>query len=195
MRHILTINAKSQKAKNRAGVGNRCSVAGAVLLLVTVHCSLFIAAAQTGGTFDLSHSVIASGGGSNSTGGTLNVSGTAGQHVAGVASNSSPARFDLHGGFWFQNVAPTAAIVSITGRATTPDGNGIRGVRLVLISPNGVIRSVITSTLGYYAFDGVEVGQTYVLEISSRKYVFANPTRIFLLQDHVSGMDFTADPL
>lgn len=150
---------------------------------------------QTGGTFDLSHSVIASGGGSNSTGGTFNVNGTAGQAVAGVSSNSSPARFDLHGGFWFQNLAPTAAAVSITGRVTTSSGQGIRNARLTLTSPNGAIRTTVTSTFGYYAFDGVEVGYTYVLEIASKRYTFVNPTRIFSLQDHASGMDFQAVPL
>lgn len=150
--------------------------------------------AQTGGTFDLSHSVIAGGGESNSTGGTFNVSGTAGQHVAGTASNSSPAQFDLHGGFWFQNLAPTAAAVSITGRVKTANGQGIRGARLTLTSPNGALRTAVTSTFGYYAFDGVEVGQTYVLEIASKRYTFQNPTRVFSLQDHVTGMDFTAEP-
>lgn len=148
--------------------------------------------AQTGGTFDLSHSVIA-GGGSNSTGGTFNVSGTVGQAAAGVASNSSPARFDLHGGFWFQNLAPTAAAVSITGRVTTSTGQGVRNVRLTLTAPNGARRNAITSTFGHYAFDGVEVGYTYVLEIAAKKYVFANPARVFSLQDHVTGMDFTAE--
>ncbi len=151
--------------------------------------------AQTGGTFDLSHSVIAGGGGSNSTGGTFNVSGTAGQIVAGTASSSSPARFDLHGGFWFQNLTPTAAAVSITGRVTTSNGQGLRNARLTLTSPDGARRTAITSTFGYYAFDGVEVGQTYVLEIGSRKYTFANPTRIFSLQDHVTDMDFVAETL
>ncbi len=147
--------------------------------------------AQTGGTFDLSHSVIAGGGESNSTGGTFNVSGTVGQHVAGTASNG--ATFDLHGGFWFQNLAPTAAAVSITGRVTTSNGQGIRNARVTLTAPNGARRTAITSTFGYYAFDGVEVGHTYVLEIASKRYTFTNPTRVFSLQDHVTGMDFTGE--
>jgi hypothetical protein len=151
--------------------------------------------AQSGGTFDLRHAVVAAGGESNSTGGTFNVSGTAGQGISGVSSNNSPARFDLHGGFWFQNLAPTAAAVSITGRVTTANGKGIRNVRLVLTAPDGARRTAITSTFGYYAFDGVEVGHTYVLEISSKRYSFANATRVFILQDTVTDMDFTADSI
>ena len=156
-----------------------------------IHCPLSVIA-QTGGTYDLSHSVIAAGGASNSTGGTLNVSGTVGQAAAGVSSNSSPSRFDLHGGFWFQNLAPTAAAVSITSRVTTANGQGIRSARLILTSPDGARRTAITSTFGYYAFDGVEVGHTYVLEIASKRYAFQNPTRVFSLQDHVTDMDFAA---
>ena len=77
---------------------------------------------------------------------------------------------------------------------TTANGQGIRNARLTLISPNGARQTAITSTFGYYAFDGVEVGHTYVLEIASKRYAFQNPTRVFSLQDHVTGMDFTAEP-
>lgn len=164
------------------------------LIALCLSVSVVNITAQTGGTFDLSHSVIAAGGGSASTGGTFNVSGTVGQHVAGTSSNSSPARFDLHGGFWFQSLAPTAAAVSITGRVTTSSGQGIRGVRLALTSPDGARRTATTSTFGYYAFDDVAVGHTYVLEIASKRYTFQNPTRVFSLQDTLTDMDFTAEP-
>lgn len=77
---------------------------------------------------------------------------------------------------------------------TTANGQGIRNALLTLTSPDGARRTAITSTFGYYAFDGVEVGHTYVLEIASKRYTFANPTRIFSLQDHVTDMDFIAEP-
>ena len=189
MKHLES-KVKSEKATEKV-VSAPWAVVSALILCL---CAFVVhLPAQTGGTFDLSHSVIASGGGSASTGGAYNVSGTAGQDVAGVAS--SGATFDLHGGFWFQNLAPTAAAVSITGRVTTSDGSGIRGVRLTLTSPDGARRTAIASTFGYYAFDGVEVGRTYVLEIAAKKYTFTNPTRVFSLQDHITGMDFTAEPL
>jgi hypothetical protein len=185
MKHIFKSKVKSKKA--RSFIISHFSFLTLCLCVSAVNVP-----AQTGGTYDLSHSVIAAGGASNSTGGTFNVSGTAGQHVAGTASNG--ATFDLHGGFWFQNLAPTAAAVSITGRVMTANGQGIRNARLVLTSPDGARRTAITSTFGYYAFDGVEVGHTYVLEIASKKYSFADPTRIFSLQDTLTGMDFTAEP-
>ncbi|MGB7202480.1 MAG: carboxypeptidase regulatory-like domain-containing protein [Pyrinomonadaceae bacterium] len=91
-------------------------------------------------------------------------------------------------------LAPTAAAVSITGRVTTSNGQGIRNARLTLTAPDGTRRTAITSTFGYYAFDGVEVGQTYVLEIASKRYTFENATRVFSLQDKLTDVDFTAMP-
>lgn len=156
-----------------------------LLLLVSV-----ASFAQTGGSFDLSHSVIAGGGGSNSVGGTFNVSATAGQHIAGTISNGET--FLIRAGFWDHYVGPTAALASISGRITTAGGQGIRGVRLTLTAPDGSVRRATTSTFGYYAFDGVEVGNTYVLTVAAKRYTFQEPTRIFSLQDSVTHMDFVA---
>ncbi|MBX3293489.1 MAG: carboxypeptidase regulatory-like domain-containing protein [Acidobacteria bacterium] len=163
-----------------------------LMAVMSIFVAAFNIAAQTGGPYDLTHSVIATGGGSNSAGGMFSVSGTAGQAAAGTSSGGTP--FDIHGGFWFQNLAPTAAAVSITGRVTTAEGRGIRGVRLMLSAPDGSRMSTMTSTFGYYAFSGVPVGHSYVLEISSQRFTFANPTRVFSLQDQLTDMDFTALP-
>jgi hypothetical protein len=183
----------------RTVVSGRWSVAGGQwsvigLFLLTAFCLLPAVHAQTGGPYDLTHNVIATGGGSNSTGGVFSISGTVGQPAAGVSSTNFPPQYDLHGGFWFQNLAPTSAGVSITGRVTTAAGNGIRGVRLVLMSPDGTRRLATTTTFGYYAFDGVPAGGTYVLEISARRYTFADPSRVISVQDHLTGVDFTALP-
>lgn len=88
----------------------------------------------------------------------------------------------------------TAANVAISGRVMTSNGEGIRGARLTLTSPTGAQRTAISSSFGYYRFDDVEAGRTYVLEIGSRRFTFADPTRIFNLQDELTGIDFTAEP-
>lgn len=106
--------------------------------------------------------------------------------AANLAITSAAGNFNVTG--------PTAAEVSITGRVLTADGQGIRNVRLTLTALDGTRRTVTTGSFGYYAFDGVEVGQTYVLEVASKRYTFANTTRVLNLQDHVSGLDFTAEP-
>ncbi|HVE56056.1 MAG TPA: carboxypeptidase regulatory-like domain-containing protein, partial [Pyrinomonadaceae bacterium] len=75
-------------------------------------------------------------------------------------------------GINFQTFAPTAANVSIGGRVITPDGRGLKNARVVLTDSNGRIQTVSSSTFGYYRFEGIEVGRTYVLNVESKKYRF-----------------------
>jgi hypothetical protein len=160
-----------------------------ILLLI---CFSFSAAAQTGGTYDLSHSVIASGGGSNSAGGNFRIDGTSGQPLAGTISGGGT--FSLRGGFWtFDLLAPTAALVSVSGRVLAANGQGIRNVRVILTGGDGINRSVQTTSFGNYRFENVEAGQTYILEVSSKKFTFANPTRILSIQEEITGADFIAE--
>jgi Carboxypeptidase regulatory-like domain len=152
----------------------------------------FCISAQTGGTFNLTHSVIASGGGSNSTGGQFSVSGTIGQPSAGTISTGS--NFSLSGGFWaFDSFAPTAALVSISGRVLTNNGQGIRNVRVTLTNGSGLIRTIQTTSFGNFRFEEIEAEQTYILEVSSKKFVFANPTRILSVQEEIADADFVAN--
>lgn len=151
-------------------------------------------AAQTGGTFDLSHNVIASGGGSNSTGGNFRIEGTAGQNLAGTQSTGG--NFSLRGGFWaFESAAPTAAFVGVSGRVTTADGRGIRNARILLSDGSGTIRMATSGAFGHYRLNGVATGQTYILSISAKRFVFASPTRVITVNDEMNGEDFTAEPL
>ncbi len=66
------------------------------LSIIFVFLDVSIAAAQSGGGYDLSWSVIAGGGGSSSGGG-YSLSGTIGQTDAGALSG---ATFTLASGFW-----------------------------------------------------------------------------------------------
>jgi hypothetical protein len=149
------------------------------------------AAAQTGGGYDLSHAVIAAGGGSNSLGGSFRVDGTAGQALAGTISTN--AGYSLRGGFWaFQSLAPTAALVTVSGRVLTTSGQGIRNVTVMLTDASGAIRFATTGTFGYFRFTEVEVGQIYILEAASKKFTFAEPTRVLSVQDEIADADFIA---
>jgi hypothetical protein len=148
--------------------------------------------AQTGGGYDLSHAVIAAGGGSNSAGGGLSLDGTAGQNFAGTISTAG--NYSLRGGFWaFQPLAPTAARVSVSGRVLTSSGQGIRNAQVKLTAAGGAIRFASTGSFGYFRFTEVEVGETYILEVTSKRFVFMNPTRILSVQDEIANADFIAE--
>jgi WD40 repeat protein len=93
-----------------------------------------------------------------------------------------------------ENLAPTAANVSVSGRVLSAAGSGIRNVRISLTDANGATRTAITSSFGHYRFENVEVEQTYVISVSSRRFNFANPARVVAVADEVTNLDFTALP-
>jgi len=87
---------------------------------------------------------------------------------------------------------PTAASVSIGGRVTTPEGRGLRGALVSLTDQNGNTRTAMTTTFGYYHFDEVAAGETYVISVSSKRYSFA-PQVVSVMED-LTGLNFTAEP-
>lgn len=155
--------------------------------------SSLIIHAQTGGEFDLSHSVIA-GGGSASIGGAFRLDGTAGQSLAGTLSTGTPPAgnvLSLRGGFWaFGQIAPTSALVSVSGRVTTCDGSGIRNTVLKLTAPDGSITMAQTSSFGNFMFASVQAGQTYILEIIDGRHTFAEPVRMIFVSDEITDLLF-----
>ncbi len=62
--------------------------------------------------------------------------------------------------------------VGISGRVLSPVGGGVRNARVTIEGPDGYVRTVTTSTLGYYAFDGVPSGPAYVVRAVSKRYRF-----------------------
>jgi len=146
--------------------------------------------AQTGGTYRIEKTVVASGG-DRSAGGVYSLESTAGQTLAGGRLQGSG--FFIQNGFWTFDLVPTASNVSIGGRVLTASGLGIRNIGVRLTAPDGSIRFSSTGSFGYYRFDDVAVGATYVLTVSSRRYIFTNPTRVVTVSDELGNLDFVAD--
>lgn len=140
--------------------------------------------AQSGGSFTITKSVIAGGGG-NSTGSTFVLDGTAGQSTAGTTS--AGGTFQLSGGFWGGAAAP-ATSVSISGRVTTPGGQGLRNAVVSLIDAQGIRRTALTSSFGIYSFDMVTTGQTYTMTVGSKRYRFA--PQFVPVQGSLTNVDF-----
>ena len=90
-------------------------------------------------------------------------------------------------------VSPSAANASISGQVVSGKG-GLSNV-LVTISggnlPSPITRK--TNTFGFYKFNDLPVGETYVLTVNSKKYTFSQPTRMVNLLDEVSDADFEAE--
>jgi hypothetical protein len=74
----------------------------------------------------------------------------------------------------------TAATVTatISGRILTPGGSGLRNAIVALTDAQGVRRTTITSTLGFYSFDAVRLGEQYTLTSTSKRYRFLVRTEL-----------------
>lgn len=89
-------------------------------------------------------------------------------------------------------LVPTAANVSVSGRVLTSNGAGIRNVMVRLIEADGSSRLVNTGTFGYYRFNDVSAGQTVIVEVHAKRYIFPVSSRLVDLSDELSSLDFVS---
>ena len=91
--------------------------------------------------------------------------------------------------------SPTAANVVLAGRIVTSEGQGIRNVVVTLQGGTlGEPRQALTGAFGYYAFEDLPVGETYVVSVKAKRFTFANPTRVINLNTDLTDADFVAEP-
>ncbi len=105
--------------------------------------------------------------------------------IADAAANELPAGYT--NAFLTINGADSDG-VEISGRVLTPNGSGLRSARVTITGTDGYQRTVTTSTLGYYSFDGVPIGRIYKVGVNSRQYRFE--ARTFELTAGLAELNF-----
>lgn len=96
--------------------------------------------------------------------------------------------------FQAQALRPTAAGANISGRVLTASGRGTANSTLMLTgNSQGEPLYAKTNAFGYYHFNNLSAGETYVISITSKSYKFNNPSQVISLNDNVTGADFTAN--
>lgn len=118
----------------------------------------------------------------NATGNLVNtatITAPAGVTDANQANNSATDTDTLRA---------TAAGVEISGRVFDANGRGLRNAVVAITDENGVTRTVTTSSFGYYRFENVDVGETYLVTVRSKRFRFE--TRAITVSDSISGVDF-----
>ena len=100
----------------------------------------------------------------------------------------------IQGGWGLEFILTTAAQASISGRVTTADGLGIRNARVTVAGtalPEPL--TATTGSFGYFSFNGLRAGETYVVTVNSQRYTFTVPSRVITLVDNVFDVDFVAN--
>jgi uncharacterized repeat protein (TIGR01451 family) len=86
---------------------------------------------------------------------------------------------------------PTAASVTVSGRVSTADGYGVRNAIVTLSDLRGGSRTARSSTFGYFFFEDVPAGDTYLVAVSAKRYSFT--PRMISVTDEIQDLDFIAD--
>jgi predicted outer membrane repeat protein len=85
---------------------------------------------------------------------------------------------------------PTAASVQVGGRVTAL-GRGLPDAQVTLSDQNGQTRTALTNAFGYYQFENVTAGETYIISIRAKRYQFA-PQLVSVATD-VTDLEFSAE--
>jgi hypothetical protein len=108
-----------------------------------------------------------------------------------VTSNTYPVRcaagMTSLSPFAIAYLTPTAAGVSVSGRVLDGAGRGIINARLTLTDTAGMVRTAVSNSFGYYSFEGVPVGETYVIEAKHRRFRFV--PQAVNVNDNISELD------
>ncbi|MCY7345041.1 MAG: carboxypeptidase regulatory-like domain-containing protein, partial [Pyrinomonadaceae bacterium] len=89
-------------------------------------------------------------------------------------------------------LAPTAANIAIGGRVFAGKGRGLSNAFVVLTDMNGASRTAATNSFGYYRFDEVAAGETYILNVRSKRFRFA--PQVVSVTEELTELNFFAEP-
>jgi hypothetical protein len=86
---------------------------------------------------------------------------------------------------------PTAATVPISGRVLTASGMPIRQATVTLQDGGGNVFYAVTSSLGYFTFENVDLGN-YVIGVSSKRFNIS--PQVISVLNPITDLDLIAEP-
>jgi hypothetical protein len=75
---------------------------------------------------------------------------------------------------------------------TSSAGRTISNATVSMTDMNGTVRSARTNSFGYYRFDGVPSGKSYVFNATAKGYTFS--PQLYTISDDISGLNLVAEP-
>jgi len=127
------------------------------------------------------------GGAGDSFGVSFSMSGNTA--VVGAYSDNVGSNADQGSAYIFVSPGTTASGASLDGRVRTPSGAGLRNAIVSVTDQQGNVKSTRTGVFGGFHFEGLPVGEGYVVSVKSKNYTFA--PRYVQLFDDLSGFEIT----
>jgi len=84
-------------------------------------------------------------------------------------------------------LAPTSSNVSVSGRVLSGQ-SGVSKAIVILSGADGIERSTLTNSFGYYSFEDVPAGETYIFQVKSKRNSFA--PQILTVMEDITDLDF-----
>ncbi len=122
------------------------------------------------------------------------------------AGSVSPLNFQAGSIFFFNNLGmfpntpvngsitltgTLAAATTVSGRVLNQAGRPIAKAMVVLQGDSGAAKTALTNPFGYFYFQDVQAGQTYVVKTTAKKYTFA--PRILSVDDQIVDLAIVSD--
>ena len=79
-------------------------------------------------------------------------------------------------------LAPAAAAVPVSGQVVDQFGKPVSRVRVSMTKSNGTTLTAISNPFGYFRFDEIEVGETYIVYAEAKGHTF-EPQLITVLDE------------
>ena len=84
----------------------------------------------------------------------------------------------------------------VVGRVTDFAGRSVRGAEMTLYSlDSDDVRRVVTNGFGYYRFPNLNEGESYLIAVQHRRYLFVMGSTSFTLEGTPIQIDFQAEAL
>lgn len=88
-------------------------------------------------------------------------------------------------------LAPTAAGVTIGGQVMSSSGRDLGRVSITLTDIDGNVRTALSNPFGFYSFDDVIVGRTYIISAQAKGYTFM-PIAV-TVNDRITNLNLIAE--
>ncbi|MBK7513897.1 MAG: DUF4082 domain-containing protein [Chloracidobacterium sp.] len=89
-------------------------------------------------------------------------------------------------------LSPTAIGTSVGGIVLSPGGQAVRNARLSMTDQSGMVRTVVSNSFGFFRFDDVTVGETYVIDVRAKGLHFA--PQVVSVADEITDLIIVAEP-
>ena len=80
----------------------------------------------------------------------------------------------------------------ISGRVVSSEGRGIKNARVTLVDGNGNTRNSTTNSFGFFRFEDVRAGESYVVSVTAKNLRFES--QLVNVGDTITDLYLMASP-